>query len=185
LNIFPGQSVVVVGLGVAGQLHLQLVKARGASPVIGVTRNAWKGKLAKDLGADVTLSGGTDAVHGVLECTGGNGADVVIVCTGALPAIADAISMCRPGATLSLFGISTTANYGLPYYMLYLKELKIFNSRAATAQDFPAAIDLVARGVVNLERLVTHRVGLAQLSSAIHLLEGDGDHRMKVVVEHY
>lgn len=184
LSIFPGQSVVVIGLGVAGQLHLQLAKARGANPVIGVTRNRWKGQLAKDLGADLTLSSGSDALRTVLECTNGHGADVVIVATGALPAIASAISMCRLGATLSLFGVSTTAEYELPYYLLYYKELKIFSSRAATAQDFPAAIDLVARGVVRLDPLVTHRVSLAQLLSAIHLLEGDSDHRMKVIVEH-
>ncbi|MGH9562505.1 MAG: zinc-dependent alcohol dehydrogenase, partial [Terracidiphilus sp.] len=52
VNIFPAQSVVVTGLGVAGQLHIQLAKARGANPVIGVTRSAFKRKLAEQLGAD-------------------------------------------------------------------------------------------------------------------------------------
>jgi threonine dehydrogenase-like Zn-dependent dehydrogenase len=45
-------------------------------------------------------SSGDEAVRGVLEATNGQGADVMIVATGSLPAIADAISMCRPGATL-------------------------------------------------------------------------------------
>src|SRR3984957_10955114 len=58
VKIFPAESVVVFGLGVTGQLHVQLAKARGASPVIGVTRSAGKRELAEDLGADITVPGG-------------------------------------------------------------------------------------------------------------------------------
>jgi 2-desacetyl-2-hydroxyethyl bacteriochlorophyllide A dehydrogenase len=184
LNIFPGESVVVMGLGVAGQLHVQLAKAHGANPVIGVTRSSWKRQLAKGLGADLTLTSGAEAVGGVLEATKGQGADVVIVSTDALPAIADGILMCRLGATLSLFGVTTATENKLPLYQLYYKELKIFNSRAATAEDFPAAIDLVARGVVKLDPLISHRLPLAELSSAVHMLGTDPDHRMKIVLEH-
>ena len=184
LDIFPGQSVVVVGLGVTGQMHLQLAKSRGASPVIGVTRSAWRRKLANELGADVTFCSGDEAVRGVLEATKSQGADVVIVATGSLPAIGDAISMCRPGATLQLFGITTAVEGKLPFYQLYHKELRIFNSRAATAKDFPVAIASVAKGVVKLTPLVTHILPLAELKSAIRMLETEEDHRMKIILEH-
>jgi L-iditol 2-dehydrogenase len=184
LNIFPGQSVVVVGLGVTGQLHLQLAKSSGADPVIGVTRSAWKRQLAKEFGADVTFSSGPEAAHGILEVTDGQGADVVIVATGSLPTIAEAISMCRPGATLQLFGITTETEGKLPFYQLYFKELRMFNSRAATAEDFPVAVDLVAKGVVKLDALITHILPLAELSSAIEMLMTDEDHRMKIIIEH-
>ena len=55
IKIFPGQSVAVIGLGVTGQIHVQLAKAWGAYPVIGITRSAYKRNLAEQLGADVTL----------------------------------------------------------------------------------------------------------------------------------
>jgi 2-desacetyl-2-hydroxyethyl bacteriochlorophyllide A dehydrogenase len=184
IDIFPGQSVVVVGLGVTGQLHLQLAKSRGANPVIGVTRSAWKRKLAKESGADLTLSSGPHAIRGVLDATDGQGADVVIVATGALPAIAEAISMCRPGAAIMLFGVTTDTEGKLPFYQLYFKELKIFNSRAAIAADFPVAINLVAMGLIKLDALVTHILPLADLSSAIEMLVTDEDHRMKIILEH-
>ncbi len=184
LNIFPGQSVVVVGLGVTGQLHLQLAKSRGANPVIGVTRSAWKRQLAKEFGADLTLCSGAEGSRGVSEATNGQGADVVIVATGSLSTIAEAISMCRPGATLQLFGMTTATEGKLPFYQLYYKELTIFNSRAATAEDFPVAVDLVARGVVKLNSLVTHILPLAELSSAIEMLETDEDYRMKIILKH-
>ena len=57
VNIFAGDSVAVLGLGVTGQLHAQLAKARGAR-AIGVTRSAEKRALAEQLGADVTIPGG-------------------------------------------------------------------------------------------------------------------------------
>jgi L-iditol 2-dehydrogenase len=183
VDVVPGQSVVVVGLGVAGQLHVQLAKARGAYPVIGITRSEWKRRLAEDFGADITLPSGADGVRGVSEATSGQGADVIIESTGQVSAIADAISMARLGATLLLFGITTVTEGALPFYQLYFKELTIVNSRAAKSEDFPAAIDLVARGVVKLEPLVTHVVSLTELERAIHMLESDEDRRLKIILE--
>jgi 2-desacetyl-2-hydroxyethyl bacteriochlorophyllide A dehydrogenase len=183
VNILPGQSVVVVGLGVGGQLHVQLAKARGAYPVIGITRSKWKRRLAEDLGADITLPSGAEGVRGVLEATGGQGADVIIESTGQVSAIADSVSAARLGATVLLFGITTATEGALPFYQLYFKELTIVNSRAAKSEDFPRAIDLVARRVVKLEPLVTHVVPLAELERAIHMLKSDEDQRLKIILE--
>src|SRR5438552_4623354 len=69
IEIVPGESVVVFGLGVTGQLHVQLAKARGASPVIGVTRSADKRALAETLGADGTFPAAEGAIDMVREAT--------------------------------------------------------------------------------------------------------------------
>src|SRR5579862_3590410 len=71
-----GESVAVIGLGVSGQLHVQLAKAAGASRVIGISRSGFKNQLAKQLGADLTIESGPDTVAKVLEATNGLGADV-------------------------------------------------------------------------------------------------------------
>jgi 2-desacetyl-2-hydroxyethyl bacteriochlorophyllide A dehydrogenase len=183
IKIFPGQSVVVVGLGVAGQIHVQLAKAWGAYPVIGITRSAYKRKLANDLGADVTLSSGPEAVRGVMEATGGHGADFVIECTGVPSALADSINMARLGGALLLFGITSATQANLPFYQMYYKELNIVNTRAAKGEDYPPTIDLVARGVLKLKPLVTHVVPLLDLEKAIGMLESDEDQRMKIILE--
>ena len=184
LNIFPGQSVVVLGLGVSGQIHVQLAKARGAYPVIGVTRSAWKRKLADKLGADITVASGAEAERVVMEATGGRGADVVIESTGILPSLASGITMARRGGMMLPFGIITATEGKLPFYQLYFKELTIVNARAAKSEDFPATIDLVARGTLNLKALVTHVVGLSELESAIRMLDTDADERMKIILDH-
>jgi 2-desacetyl-2-hydroxyethyl bacteriochlorophyllide A dehydrogenase len=183
LKAFPCQSVAVIGLGVAGQVHVQLAKAWGAHPVIGITRSAYKRSLAEQLGADVTLSSGPDALKGVHEATEGRGADVVIECTGVPSALADAITMARLGGTLLLFGITSAAQASLPFYQLYYKELLVVNTRAAKGEDYPTSIDLVARGALKLKPLVTHVVPLVDLEKAIGMLESDEDRRMKIILE--
>jgi 2-desacetyl-2-hydroxyethyl bacteriochlorophyllide A dehydrogenase len=185
INIFPGQSVVVMGLGVTGQILVQLAKACGAYPVIGVTRSAWKRSLAAGLGADITVASGAEGLRAVSEATGGRGADVVIESTGILPAIADAISMSRLGATLLLFGITTATEGALPFYQMYYKELRMVTSRAAKSEDYPASIDMVARAIVKLAPLVTHIVPLADMRTAIGMLDSDADQRMKIILEHH
>lgn len=184
VNIFAAQSLVVLGLGVAGQLHVQLAKARGANPVIGVTRSPFKRKLAEQLGADLTFSSGPEALRGILDATHGDGADAVIESTGKLPVIADAISMVRPGGSILLFGVSTATEGKLPFYQLYYKELALYNSRAAKGEDFPASIDLVAKGMVKLDPLVTHKLPLSDLDKAIRMLDADEDARMKIILDH-
>jgi len=184
IDIFAGQSVAVTGLGVAGQLHVQLAKARGAKPVIGITRSAFKRKLAEQLGADITFSSGEEALCGIAEATNGDGPDIVIECTGKLPVLSDAIHMVRPGGAILMFGTPTATEGRLPFYQLYHKELTLYNSRAAKGEDFPASIDLVAKGMVKLDALVTHLLPLADLDKAIHMLDADEDQRMKIILEH-
>ena len=137
IQIFPGESVAVLGLGVTGQLHVQLAKARGASPVIGVTRSAHKRELAETLGADLTIPGGDGAIEQVREATEGRGADVVIETTGVLPSLAAAVDMARSGGRLLLFGIITAKEGALPFYDLYFKELALISARVAKGEDYP------------------------------------------------
>jgi 2-desacetyl-2-hydroxyethyl bacteriochlorophyllide A dehydrogenase len=177
-----GFSVAVIGLGVSGQLHAQLARARGADRVIGISRSAWKRSIAEQLGADRTCSS-EGAVASVMAATGGRGADVVIESTGVVGSIADAIAMVRPGGTIVLFGIHTASEGALPFYQLYYKEPAIISARAATPDDFPESIDLVATGRVTLSPLVTHVLPISKLRQALGMLEQDADGRMKIILE--
>jgi len=185
IHIRPGDAVVVFGLGVTGQLHVQLAKALGASPVIGVTRSADKRALAETLGADLTLAGDDKAIARVREATGGRGADVVIETTGMLPSVASGIHMARAGGRMLLFGIITAGEGALPFYDLYFKELTLVGARVARSEDYPAAIALVERGDVRLEPLVSNVMPLADLAAAVEMLGSNSGPRMKIILEHY
>jgi 2-desacetyl-2-hydroxyethyl bacteriochlorophyllide A dehydrogenase len=183
-SVSPGESVAVIGLGVSGQLHVQLAKARGAGKVIGISRSRFKNELAKQFGADVVIESSPEAVAKVLEETEGRGADVVIESTGVMTSIADAIRMVRFGGRILLFGISNATSGALPFYDLYFKELTLINNRAATAQDFPIMIDLVDRGAVRLEPLITHRMHLDELGTALGMVENGAERRLKIILNH-
>ncbi len=182
-SIFPGTSVVVLGLGVTGLLHVQLAKARGASLVIGVTRSAWKRELARELGADLVFSP-EGAVHGVQEATGGRGADLVIESVGSVPTFAQAVELVRIAGQILVFGTITAREGSIPFYQWYFKELKILNARAAKGEDYVVAIDLVRRGLVRVEPLVTHRMRLSELLAALNLLTTSEGSALKIVLEH-
>ncbi|HEY5619845.1 MAG TPA: alcohol dehydrogenase catalytic domain-containing protein [Vicinamibacterales bacterium] len=183
-DLSAGQSVAVIGLGVSGQLHVQLAKARGAGVAIGITRSAWKRSLAGQLGADLTAGSGEEGVRAVQGATDGHGADIVIESTGHVQSLADAIAMVRPGGTIVLFGIYTASEGALPFYQLYYKEPTIVSARAATSEDFPESIDLIARGAVKLAPLVTQVLPLSRLREALGMLQSDADGRMKIILAH-
>jgi L-iditol 2-dehydrogenase len=183
-SVSLGESVAVLGLGVSGQLHVQLAKARGASKVIGISRSQFKNELAERMGADMVIESGPEAAAKVLDQTEGRGADVVIECTGVMTSIAEAVRMARFGGRILLFGITSATSGSLPFYDLYFKELTLINNRAATAQDFPATIDLVNRGAVRLEPLVTHRMALGQLPTALGMVEDSAQSRLKIILDH-
>jgi L-iditol 2-dehydrogenase len=184
MPLFLGESVAVVGLGVSGQLHVQLAKARGARTVIGISRSAFKNELAQSLGADLTIEPGQGCVQQVLDATDGRGADVVIEATGVMSALADAVRMARAGGWILMFGISSATEGALPFYDLYYKELTLVNGRAAKPEDFTAMIDLLGHRVVRLEPLVTHRMRLGELEPAIRMVEDAGARRLKVILDH-
>jgi L-iditol 2-dehydrogenase len=174
----------VLGLGVTGQLHVQLAKARGAT-VIGVTRSADKRALAETLGADLTIPGGDDAIEKVREATEGRGADVVIETTGVVQQLSAGINMTRSGGRVLMFGIITAKEGALPFYDLYFKELSLINARVAKSEDYPGAISLVQRGLVKLEPLVSDVLPLGDLKRAIGMLGSDGGgQRMKIILDH-
>ncbi len=184
VDIFAGETVVVLGLGVTGQLHVQLAKARGAR-VIGITRSAEKRKLAETLGADLTIAGGDDVVEKVREATEGRGADVIIETTGILAQLASAVPMVRFGGRILMFGIFTVKEGALPFYDLYFKELTLIGARVAKSEDYEASIALVQRGVVRFDPLVSDVMPFGELRTAIGMLGSDGAAgRMKIIIEH-
>jgi 2-desacetyl-2-hydroxyethyl bacteriochlorophyllide A dehydrogenase len=169
-DVFPGQTAVVVGLGVSGFLTLQLLRARGIERVIGVTRAPWKQELARELGA-VAVATPDDAERVVAEITDGHGADIVVEAVGTTGTLAQSIALAGIGATICMFGtITATAAESLPFYQLYYKELTLQNPRAATPGDYDAAIALATSGAVQLRPLWTHSFALDEVAKAFDAL---------------
>jgi 2-desacetyl-2-hydroxyethyl bacteriochlorophyllide A dehydrogenase len=183
VGISPGDAVAVLGQGATGLLHTQLAKLSGASPLIAISRSAWKLEMARRWGAShVVTAAGQDAVDRVLGLTHGAGADVVIESTGVASLIRPAIDMLRPGGKLLVYGIGHDAVEGLTTFPFYFKELTLYGSRGLTAADFAPSIRLAATGAIDLEGFATARYPLSSVASAFDDYERDPDRILRIVI---
>lgn len=179
-RVYPGESVVVLGLGVTGLLHVQLAKLGGAGPLIGITRSAPKLALARELGADLTIAADGSETSEVAAAVPG-GADLVIESVGTVDAFARAIEMVRIGGRILAYGTMTETSGKVPFYELYHKEISVVGARSARVEDFPMAIDVVASGRVVLDALVSGRFPIVDVDEAIRAAGAPG--ALKVFVD--
>ena len=180
-SIFPGDAIAVLGLGVTGLLHVQLARQRGARPIVGTSRSASKLEAARGLGADMAVAASDDVVDSMREVAS-DGFDLVIDCVGSIATLAHAVALARIGGRVLAYGtIDETSSGVFPWYQLYFKELVLTHPRSANAEDFPVAIDLVARHAVQVELLISHRFRLDDAASAFETAGAPG--AMKVVVD--
>ena len=163
--VSPETVAVVVGLGVSGMLHVQLLSERGVGCVIGVTRSPWKLELAKSLGADLVATP-DEAADIVAQASNGRGADLVIESVGTEATVIQSIDLAGSGGDVIVYGTVTDEGTAMPYYQLYFKELTLHNPRAARPRDYDEAIRLAAAGRIHLAPLVTARYPLEEAGAA-------------------
>jgi len=163
--VSPDARAVVIGVGVTGLLHLQLLRARGVREIVAVTSTAWKRDLALACGASAVTSL-AEAAATVAEVTGGQGADLVIECAGTSDTLVQAVRLAGRGATVLGFGVVTAVD-GLPAYDAYLKELTLRWPRASLPGDFDTAIRLCAEHRLELAPLITGRFPLTEAAAAL------------------
>jgi threonine dehydrogenase-like Zn-dependent dehydrogenase len=186
VGVAPLESAVVVGLGVTGLLHVQLLRARGVRTIVGVTRSAAKRAMASGFGASWAVPP-DGAANAVAEATGGRGADLVIECVGTVATLAQSMDLAGAGGTVLAFGTTAPVKGGgqvgggLPTYQWYYKELTILNPRAQRPRDCDAAIALAVEGLVELAPLVTARYPLERSAQALRA--SAAPEQLKVVIE--
>lgn len=180
VDVLPGQSAAVIGLGVSGLLHTQLLRQRGIDRIVGITRTDWKRDLAGELGAAATAHP-DEAADVVDEMTQGRGVDLVVEAAGAAGTLNQAIELAAVGGTVVAFGITPRVDPELATYQLYFKELALINARAARARDYQRGVELAGAGRLELQRLWTHGFPLEQAEDAFAAL--DGPDALKVTLE--
>jgi L-iditol 2-dehydrogenase len=180
LRASPGASAVVVGLGVSGLLHIQLLRARGVETIIGITRSGWKRDLALRFGASHAASP-EDAEQAVADATGGRGADIAIESAGTQQTLAQAMRLAGAGGTVLVFGTTAPEADAMPTYQWYFNELTILNPRAARPRDCDLAIRLAAERRLDLAPLVTARFPLEAAARALDACRDPA--QLKVVLD--
>jgi L-iditol 2-dehydrogenase len=171
-RVGEGQTVVVVGAGPIGCLHVRLARARGAARVFLIELSAGRLALAAGLvGPDEAVdASANDTVAAVRGLTGGRGADVVIVAAGSGQAQQDALAMAARRGTVSFFGglprdrptVTLDAN------IVHYREVGIVGANGSSPAHNRQALALIASGAVPVADLITHRLPLERTLEGIH-----------------
>ena len=153
-------TAVVVGTGMIGLLIVQSLRVAGCGRIIAVDLDQDRLDLACELGADVGLkSDSDDVVAEVLRRTANRGADVAFEVVGITPTLKLSVQSLRKGGTLTLVG-SLSPMAELPLQAVVTRELTL-NGSCASRGEYPACLDMIARGAINVDALISAVVPLA------------------------
>jgi L-iditol 2-dehydrogenase len=170
----PHDRVVVFGAGPIGLFAMLSCKASGA-PVIVVEPQAFRRKMATDLGADVVLDPTTgDLVEGVLEHTGGRGATLVLECSGSNGALAAMLDVIAKQGRIVLIGQSAGRQIPIEIGKAIFERTHIIGS-SGSPYFFPKTLTFMSRKLVDLLPVVTHSFPLSDTLAAFELGRAGAD----------
>jgi L-iditol 2-dehydrogenase len=183
----PGRSVLVIGSGIAGLLHVKLARALGAGRIIATDINDFRLAAAAKYGADLTVradeSGGAALAELVRGANSGRLADFVFVCASPDPAIAGAFASVERGGTVLFFAPREPGEtYPMPLFDLWRDGVTIKNSYASCPGDTALALELISAGRVGVEDMITNRLALGEAQRGFDLVASAGD-SIKVIIE--
>jgi L-iditol 2-dehydrogenase len=163
-----GASVLIVGLGVMGQLHVLLARHLGARQILAADLVASRCAHAVQLGADVAIDASArDLVTEVRAHTDGEGAEIVVVGPATVAAIEQGLACAARGGTVVQFmGTEPGASLSLSTFDFYFRELRLVPSYSCGPPETRRALDLIANRVIRAEHVVTHRFPLADAAEA-------------------
>jgi len=167
-GIKNGDTVLIIGLGVMGIIHLLLAKHFGAEKIIGVDMVEFRLHKAKELGGDSVINVKQESVkETTLYLTEGKGANIVIVGPNSVEAMNTGLQCVAPGGTVVFFTpakpdekLTIDPNY------LYFRDINIVTSYSCGPEDTKKALSFIEKGVISAEKLVTHRFNIDETKLA-------------------
>ncbi len=179
-----GDTVVVVGAGPLGCIHLQLAKAKGVARTILIELSKERLEFAREFAVpDIVIEPSLeDPIQRVKKETGGRGADKIIVSCPSGKAQEDSLSMVAPRGTINFFG-------GLPLDKPFIKfnsnlihygEFCVVGTHGSAPYHNKLALTLISQGRVKVKELISHRLPLERLEEGLQLAESRKG--MKIVI---
>jgi len=177
-----GLTVLVLGSGISGILHIKLAKASGASKIFSTDVNDFRLDFAKKCGAE-TIKATDDVVAKLKASNDGRLADLVILCTAAPAAVKQAYQCVDKGGTILLFAMADpNGEFPSPPPDLWSKLVTITSSYAAVREELQEAIELLKTKKVAVNDMITHRLPLEKTQEGFALVSAAQD-SLKVIIE--
>jgi len=177
-------SVLVLGCGMAGLLHVHLAHIMGASRVIATDIVDYRLNAARHFGADEVINADEYTPDRLRQINNGRLADLVIVSTGAPAAFQQALASVERGGTILVFALTKDdVTMRIPVNKFFSRnETTITTSYAGSPADYQNALDLIAAHRVNVKDMITHRLSLAEAGEGFALVAQAKD-CLKVIIE--
>lgn len=177
-----GQTVLVMGAGVAGLSFIQSALALGAKKVFCAVRNDDKAKLVRKFGGTVIDLRKEDLKEAIMCATSGTGVDLAIDAAGASVTISQCFEAVKSGGQVMLYGIPAKDTVvTLPVIDCILRQITVCGY-TGNEKAWDKLIALVSAGKISLKEMVTKTLPLSKFREAVDLLENGGSSIIKVVL---
>jgi L-iditol 2-dehydrogenase len=180
-GVKKGDSLLVIGCGMAGLLHIKLAKAKGCK-IIAADINKTKLEFAARMGADIVIDA-KDEVASRLVAQNGKKADVVLLCAAATSAMEQAWNCVDKGGVIVLFAVpGPDKKVVVPVNDFWMKEITIRTSYYCGPPDITEAMQMIEEGLITVDDLITHRLRLTDIVYGFQLVT-DGRKSIKVIIK--
>ncbi|MDD3220336.1 MAG: zinc-dependent dehydrogenase [Lachnospiraceae bacterium] len=176
-------TVLIVGAGPIGLMHMQLSKIAGAKQVIVSEPNEMRRQVALELGADKVVDPTKEDLPKIIaDATNGMGADVIVMAIGVPALVNSTLKLAKKGGTVNLFaGFAGTGECTIEVNTIHYNELTVNGSTAYKRSDYLEAADMVMTKKINLDKIATHTFKIDEFQEAYEMCKsGQG---LKVIIE--
>ncbi len=179
LDIKKGQTVVIIGSGISGLLHVRMAKMRGAT-VVATDVSAYRMQRARECGADHVFAAAEYSADVLRGLNRGSLAERVILCAAAGQAMDHAVSSVDRRGKILFFAVPEE-DIRIPSLRFWRDEISLGFSYGASPEDLREAMQMIEQGTVDVRKMITHRIPLSRIQTAFGLVTAGGE-SLKVVV---
>ena len=182
-HVGSGDTVLILGSGVAGLLHVLLAKSRNTKRIIATDVSEYRLKAATQFGADLTLNSRDLTPSLVRDSNEGRLVDKIVLCTGAVSAVSQAFESIDRGGTILFFAVPPPGtDVRVPMVDFWRNEITLVTSYGAGPSDLEESLSMLGSNKIIPHKMITHKLGLSDIGSGFRLVASAGE-SLKVVIE--
>jgi len=165
IGLKPGNSLLVIGCGLAGLLMIKLAKALGAGRIVATDIDDYRLEAAQRFGAEKAVPAHADIPDTIKAINHGRLADRVIVCAGALPAAKQALQSVDRGGTILFFAVPNPGEaLDIDLNPFWRNDVSFKTCYGAAPLDNVQAMELIRAGNIDVNDMITHRFSLQDIA---------------------
>lgn len=182
-GIRKDDTLLIIGSGISGLLHVKLAKLRGVRKIVAADINPYRLEKAEKSGAHNSINARENLPEKLKEVNDGKPADQVVVCTGATSASLTALECVDKGGTITFFAVPPpTVKIPVPITQFWREEITLKTSYGAAPNDLEESLAILSNKEMRVEDMITHRLSLEQAAEGFKLV-AEGDKSLKVIIE--